>query len=219
MPGKKELYKRRKKSNSRKKYKKFNQLKASSGFPPSLYTKVVFSESYQMNSTTGSIVNQTFSGNSAFDPDYTGVGHQPYFYDQLTAVYNSYIVYASKIEIVAGTNSVTDTRLILRPAIPNTGIADMDLECERPGAKCVYVNAGSAPTKVSMLRKTSQVFGTQSKNLDENFQAASNANPNNRWYWLVGTRPTDESSTAAVQMTVKITYYCRFFDRATVGSS
>lgn len=221
MAGKKENYRRRKKSNARKKYRKYKTVfKSTSGFPSQLYTKLVYSEQVQFNTTTGNIVNNTWSGNSVFDPNVTSTGHQPYFYDQLTAVYNSYIVYGSKIEVHASTNNATDSRMVVRPAIPATAVGDMDLECERPGAICKNVCNGARETHIKMYRSTNRVYGTQKKkDLDENFQAASNANPNNRWYWLTAVQATDELSTTAVQATIKVTYYCRFFDRATVGQS
>ncbi len=40
-----------------------------------------------------------FRTNSLFDPDLTGVGHQPYQFDQLTLMYSRYIVYGLKYSI------------------------------------------------------------------------------------------------------------------------
>lgn len=219
MPGKKENYKRRKKSNARKKYRKYNQLIGTSGFPTQLYTKLKYTQTVQLNATSGTISTNVFSGNSCFDPDVSGTGHQPYFYDQLTSIYNSYCVFASKIHVVAGTNSSVDSRVVVRPAIPSTAVGNMDLECERPNCKCAYIKPEGTAKPLNHFAKSGQVFGSQSKKLDENFQAASSANPNNRWYWLVAAQATDSASTAVVQATVTITYYVRFFDRATVGSS
>lgn len=34
-----------------------------------------------------------------YDPDLTGFGHQPYFFDQLTDIYSHYVVIGSKIKI------------------------------------------------------------------------------------------------------------------------
>lgn len=47
-----------------------------------------------------------FLANSIFDPDNTGIGHQPMFHDEMAAQYKYYTVITSKIKIsVAGTNS------------------------------------------------------------------------------------------------------------------
>lgn len=48
-----------------------------------------------------------FRTNSMYDPDYTGVGHQPLFRDEMAAQYKSYTVLYSKIKVTfpLGTNS------------------------------------------------------------------------------------------------------------------
>jgi hypothetical protein len=38
-----------------------------------------------------------FAGNGCFDPDITGTGHQPYYWDTYTGVYNYYSVMGSRV--------------------------------------------------------------------------------------------------------------------------
>lgn len=45
----------------------------------------------------GTPATRQFRANSIFDPDFTGVGHQPLGHDQMAALYNRYIVIGSKI--------------------------------------------------------------------------------------------------------------------------
>ena len=35
--------------------------------------------------------------NSLFDPDFTGTGHQPYYFDQFATIYQRYTVIGSKL--------------------------------------------------------------------------------------------------------------------------
>jgi len=41
--------------------------------------------------------------NGLYDPNFTGVGHQPYGFDQLTPFYNNYLVRAFKVTLIANT--------------------------------------------------------------------------------------------------------------------
>lgn len=213
-------YRPRRSGYRRRRYtRKRPRLRGRTGFPTQLYTKLKYTQTVTLNGASGTISGNVFSGNSLFDPDASGIGHQPYFYDQLTGVYNSYIVYASKIEIMSGTNSSVDARIVCRPAIPSTAVGNMDLECERPNSKCWFVKPEGTSIKHHHFARTKNVFGSQSKILDENFQAAVTTNPNNRWYWLLAAQATDQTSSVICQLTVTITYYARFFDRTTLSQS
>ena len=47
-----------------------------------------------------------FRANSIYDPDYTGVGHQPLFHDEMAAQYKYYTVMSSRIKVTfPGTNA------------------------------------------------------------------------------------------------------------------
>lgn len=47
--------------------------------------------------TAGGIGVYQFSTNGMFDPDITGTGHQPYYFDQVAALYNHYCVTESEL--------------------------------------------------------------------------------------------------------------------------
>lgn len=206
---------RRKQYNARPGY----GLSTRTGFPTEIYSKLKYTHTIQLSGTSGAIAPQVWSGNAPYDPDATLVGHQPYFYDQMSAIYGRYMVYASKIEILSGTNSSVDARVVLRPAIPSTPTGNMDLECERPNAKCWYVVGDSPHPKITSYARTHQIYGTQSKKLDGDYAGLTTSTPVNRWYWLMAIQATDGASSVTCQFTVSITYYCRFYDRKTLASS
>jgi len=60
------------------------------GFPDRLKCKLKYADQYGFSGATPAA--QVFRGNSLFDPDLTGTGHQPRYYDQLTAIYGQYCV-------------------------------------------------------------------------------------------------------------------------------
>ena len=58
------------------------------GVPNSINVRLRYSDVITLTSTAGSLSKHVFRSNSLFDPDFTGVGHQPMYYDQLGALYS-----------------------------------------------------------------------------------------------------------------------------------
>jgi len=77
------------------------------GFPTKIITILKYVDLYGLTSTAGGLATQVFSMNSAFDPDVTGIGHQPMYYDRYSAIYNNYRVLGSRIVVeISPTNTV-----------------------------------------------------------------------------------------------------------------
>jgi hypothetical protein len=62
------------------------------GFPDKMLTKLRYVDTYSVTITAGSIGKQVMYLNSVFDPDNTGVGHQPLYRDTYAAIYDQYAV-------------------------------------------------------------------------------------------------------------------------------
>lgn len=60
------------------------------GFPDRLRCHLKYCQIITM--TVAASMYQVFNANSLFDPDNTGTGHQPTYFDQLSAVYKKYLV-------------------------------------------------------------------------------------------------------------------------------
>jgi hypothetical protein len=59
--------------------------------------------------------------NSLFDPNQTGVGHQPYGFDQLSSFYQQYIVHSFKVTLLANTIGSTAEVAICHALNSNAG--------------------------------------------------------------------------------------------------
>ena len=66
------------------------------GFPDEFITTIRYVDVYTLTSASNGIAKQYMRMNSLFDPDQTGTGHQPYYFDQFAALYNRYTVLGSK---------------------------------------------------------------------------------------------------------------------------
>jgi len=160
---------------------------------------------------------QQFRGNGMYDPDLTGVGVQPYYYDRFcnAGLYYWNSVRASKITIYPRTTTTAD----VAPQIK------------------VYIipTAGYTPTyhDPADLRQTKfcKMFSFSMNNQDEkghaamthycdshklfpllekdysSFRTAWNASPVGVWYWNVYMDTSDWSAETSIAFDVKIKYY------------
>lgn len=77
------------------------------GFPPTLAAKLKYVETLAFSSALGAVQSNVFRANSLFDPNETGVGHQPMYFDQFAAIYNRYVVRKARMKVTF--NVVTET--------------------------------------------------------------------------------------------------------------
>ena len=94
-------------------------------------TSMKYSQTFTISSALGAV--QRFNLNNIYDPDRTGVGHQPYGYDQLGAIYNRYRViachWAINVYPSTGTAPVRVAALLSNEEVINTTLSDA---CEDP---------------------------------------------------------------------------------------
>lgn len=107
----------------------------------------------QLNCVTGGMATHVFSCNDLYDPDVTGTGHQPLFFDQMALIYNHFTVIGSRIIIRVQTSE--------DPVGPSIG--------------CLWIddNTGTTATNLGMVAE-------QGKYKIKNF-GGPNSNPNSMW--------------------------------------
>lgn len=81
------------------------QAKVGRGLPYKVVQTMKYAENVNLTSTAGALATYQFSCNGLFDPNITGTGHQPMYFDQMSALYNHYHVIGSKatVKIIPGT--------------------------------------------------------------------------------------------------------------------
>jgi len=159
--------------------------------------------------------------NSLYDPEQTGVGHQPYGYDQLATLYNRYRVIGASWSVVC----MKQTSAICLSALPanesTPAITSGAQMRENPRAKFVYQNPGSPLKIVKGYTSIPSLIGrTKAQYMaDDRFQADVNSNPQEfaRLNILVNG-PTDTPLNGEpLQITVE--YTAEFFDLKQIGQS
>jgi len=69
------------------------------GFPSSKIVKLRYVETISFDAGTGSYALNNFRANSIFDPNSTGVGHQPSNFDRWALLYDRYTVLGSRCKV------------------------------------------------------------------------------------------------------------------------
>jgi len=169
-----------------------------------------------------------FRGNSLYDPDYTGVGVQPYGLDQLCPIFfTSYNVRSSKITIYPVVNSANTPmfKVVVVPfretTIPYTEFTDV---MRLPHARSIRFGSlsnqtGRAP-KVSSYVSTRQVLGKEEAN-SPNAIGYYGGNPTETWYWYIFFYNNEYATSTpdVVHFDVKITYYTKLERQVQINES
>lgn len=203
-----------------------------SPFPREMMTQFTYAENFTITSTVGAVYNYLFSANSLFDPNVTGTGIQPRFYDTLVganstaAPYQSYRVMSSKIavEAVDVTDSI-NARGYLGVGLftsNQTGPSTLAELRARKDFSCKYMGIYTGGKELPQIKKYGDMktlFGIKDMKDDEETAAAYNGSPTKAGRWCITYVPFNESSTCTIQVLVKITYYVQLFNRNDVSDS
>jgi len=99
---------RRKRRTRRRKKARTYRINTLGGFPNQKTVRLRYVTEIGLNAGSGSIAVHQFRANSLYDPDKTGVGHQPSNFDPLMTMYDHYTVIGSKIKITPVTDNNVD---------------------------------------------------------------------------------------------------------------
>lgn len=184
-----------------------------------------------------SIINNVhqFSTNNLYDPDTTGFGHQPMYFDNFMLTYQRFRVNFAMICVTVinhsvntatwnGT-SVTSTpnyaykMFISRDAtsnVTNEFPTDMRTFLEEGGSNLKWrFVAPSLNGKLPKLKHTASPHRLANVGFkDEDLSGTSTLGPNKPSYFYVGITSADGlTDPPVVSMNIRIKYFCEFYDR------
>lgn len=202
----------------------FTPFSGRSGFPTSLRTKLRYHEDVGFSSASGVVSGNVFRANSLFDPNETGTGHQPLYFDQFSAVYNRYQVVSSTITIVFSPVSevaATSDWLVgvVGQSTNSIGSVPSTL-CEQGHAKWAVINGRlGGPNQKTLTLSYTPESCLALTNKDTDVGALINANPDQSYKFLVWCADMQATGTTLLIGSVDITYDVVFSDRITVAQS
>lgn len=194
-------------------------------FQPAYFVKLVYGVNVTITTAGSSALstNSLLRMNSLFDPEQTGVGHQPFMYDSLTAIYNRYQVYGASYKLTF-TDPNQDGLLMgvsARDAANTTASmsgksVDYIVERRLTNMKSVN-NTGSQKAFFNGYVNIQQVLGVTRAQYNsaeaDIYDAAVTASPTESVVldmFLID--PNALVATASIRIIGTITYYARMFD-------
>lgn len=136
----------------------------------------------EANPSAGSIYTYVFSANGLYDPDISGVGGQPIAFDQMTPLYDHYVVIGSKITVDFTSRNEETTNCVVGVAIRDTSSVSSSAEIYMENPSCKYKMLQSAQGGATSRRIVQKVsphkwLGRSKPLTDDDLRGTSSANP------------------------------------------
>jgi len=148
----------------------------------------------------------SFYTNGMYDPEVAAGGHQPLYFDQLSALYDHYVVQSCKIEVEF--SGKTNEPVCVGVALDDDGslaYTNLGALCEQPGT--TFKNLTNSDTvKFTRWWNLKTAFGAGS-DVASQYRGTPSANPTETQAFAIFARPIDVTASATyVPYTVTLTY-------------
>lgn len=196
-----------------------------SGIPVSRRANMRYVTNITLQSNIGAMDTHIYRANSPFDPDLTGVGHQPMGYNSWSSHFNHYVVLGARMLVSAvaqGSNTTTMCGLYLSD--DSTAYTDWDAFAE--ARKGTYK---TIPKLVDGLKPTTLVSKFSARkfynvaDIRDNVNrigAATSTNPSDVAEWHLWVQSQDKSTTGSgINLTVTIDYIVEFSEPKDIAQS
>lgn len=182
------------------------------GFPNSIITTLKYCDTYTLTSTAGSLAYQVMAANGIYDPDITGIGHQPMYRDVYASVYDQYTVIGSKITV--SFNHTTSTGSVIcgvRGDDDQTGTTTLSTAMESNNTSWCQLGQNGSGKDTCVLYSTFEplmAFGVAAKD-DGYSQTPIGANPSEQFCYHIFAANSN-AGTSTVNIAVQIEYTVKF---------
>lgn len=182
---------------------------------------------YQANKTLTNIAGvidvEVFSANGLWDPDISGSGHQPRWFDQIMPHFNHYCVVGSKIDVnFAHTGNVSPTTPLMcgisRRASATTEPSD-NYYIENGATRWVSVPHDASQRKASLTFSAKKYFGKKYTVDNYDLKGSVGANPAEQAYYHIWMSPTTGTEQPNISANILINYIAVFSEPNMVAQS
>lgn len=181
----------------------------SDGFPRLLKFKHRYSTKSNVTAA-GTLSSVQFRCNGMYDPDYTAVGHQPLYFDQVGAIYNHFYVLRAQIKFTIVPQGTTAQYPYRASAVilDDTSVpVSLDDIAEQKGATTKLCTGGLNPSKeVLTLTYDAQKYWGNNLLANSRQRGSTSADPSEQSFAALVIAPLDNSSTCTLHVLTEIMY-------------
>jgi len=195
----------------------------SSPIPDRYMVKLKYADTIALTSAATPVAH-LFRTNSLFDPDYTGVGHQPYGYDQLTPLYSQYRVFgiSYKITFTNISSGPMDVAVVLKSVVALSTVWNT-IE-EKPYVKVRHLAMPTAGGSIQVIKgyvSNPKLLGITKEQYRTNtlYQGTATANPLESGYLHIYADQPGGTTGLTVYANVELHYFAVFHGRIPLTGS
>lgn len=178
----------------------------------SILTKLRYTQKVQLNPGAGTSDFNIFACNSAYDPDVTGVGHQPRGYDQLAALFHRYHVLGSRMTVSPATPSSVPIVVACGIKSDSDTFSTISDIMENRSMKKMIVNTNYVGKSLSQNFSGKKTYGKRYL-YDDTYQSVVTSSPSERTYFHVYAFAADQTSDpGAIDVYITIDFIIRFYE-------
>lgn len=220
MPIKRRIYRRRRPTYRRRTRRVTRRLVRRVPLPVALgVSKYRFAKLSYCDLCSGTVnVNNFISfsyQSSLYDPYVPVGGHQPMFFDQFAAMYQRYTVMgiAYNIDLHTDQSAAGPLFVTVTPSSIGSTPSSISVARERPGTRettCALGFKGRLKGYISVAK----ILGVDRRKLltDDQYSAVVTTNPSQMAFLTLQVWNSSGTAAIPVYISLRLTYYCRFFD-------
>lgn len=197
------------------------------GFPQRMRMTHRYSEALQRTSTTGAFASYVWRANGMFDPNSTGTGHQPSYFDQMGIIYDHFTVFRSKMSVqfipVVASSTTNSCQVVLYLSdSTSVGVTSCQQAIEQPKASWVTLstvsNTFGPQNRLFMGFNAWQTFGSRALS-DSTLRGNTSSDPSEQSLYVFCFRDTNGAGTVALDINVVIEYEAEWTEVAQIAQS
>lgn len=196
------------------------------------YKKMRYASVDTLSINNSFTAQKRFSLNGIFDPDITGIGHQPLGFDEMMAKYNKYTVLGAKVFIRGRAGSTSNTYpmnlIIEQSELSSIQYHSGGHPLEKPTCRYVTYNSSASnvynPEKHMKLKfsaaKAFRAKGRRDLISNDEYNGSSSTNPDHQQFLYVTYQGQAlQQTTANLYVDTVIEYIVAFHDRKQLAQS